>query len=309
MRALLIHNLRSGQRDRREEIAEAARRMSSAGWRIETVASPHIRELEQAARSGVGSDVDLVVVAGGDGTLNLAIQALAHRRTALGIIPIGTTNVWAREMGIPMDVSRATDLLLTGNVVRADLGIANGRYFLFVAGVGFDASVTRDLNPMAKRKLGMLAYVIAACAEALKLRGVETTIVADGLEARHRALMVVASNIRLYGGVLNMAPQAFADDGLLDVWVFRGRGLLAGVAHAMQVLLGRHSRDPGAVFYRCSRLSIQSRSPLPVQLDGDYVGTTPVNLRVAAGALRVLIPSGHHPLLRQPVEQPLNTGL
>ena len=303
MKALLIHNPRAGQRDHRKEVAAAASRLAAANWDLDVVTSDSTIELQQAVQDAVAAGVEVVIAAGGDGTLNVAIQSLANRSAILGVLPIGTTNVWAREVGIPLDARRATDLLLTSEVARADLGVANGRYFLFVAGVGFDASVTRNIDPAAKRRLGIAAYVIAAGVEALKLRGVEATIVADGLTSRERVLMVVASNIRLYGGVLNMAPQAFADDGLLDVWTFRGRGVLAGAVHTASVLLGRHGRDPGARFYRCSTLSISARRPLPVQLDGDYVGTTPVTLRVVSRALRVLVPPGPHRLFRHPTER------
>lgn len=306
MRALLIHNPAAGQRDHRREVAESVARLSSAGWEVEVVVSESAGELEQAVRGAVAAGVEVVIAAGGDGTLNLAVQGLANQRAILGVLPMGTTNVWAREVGIPLNARRATELLLQGVVARADLGMANTRYFLFTAGVGFDASVTRDIDPVAKRKLGMLAYVIAAGVQALKLRGVETTIIADGLISRGRALMVVASNIRLYGGVLNMAPQAFADDGLLDVWVFQGRGISEGIVRAASVLLGRHADDPGARFYRCSTLSVSVKGSLPVQLDGDYVGTTPVTLRTVPRALRVLIPPGPHRLFQHPPEGPLN---
>ena len=304
MRALVVYNPMAGQRDRSSEVRAAAGRLASAGWKVDLVSSTSARELEKAARDAVLAGMDMVVAAGGDGTLNLAVQSLANQRTVLGVLPVGTTNVWARELGIPSDPKRAADLLLKGEVARTDLGMANGRYFLFVAGVGFDASVTRAVGARAKRRLGMLAYVVAAGVEALKLRGVEATLSADGLLSRERVLMVVASNIRLYGGVLHMAPQAFADDGLLDVWVFRGRGILAGAVHTASVLLGRHGRDPGARFYRCSNLSISARGSLPVQLDGDYVGTTPVTVRVVPRALRVVVPPGPHPLFRHPPEGP-----
>ncbi len=303
MKAILIHNPRAGQRDRGQEIAGAVARLCAAGWQVESVLSQSAAEIERIARGAVESGADVLIVAGGDGTLNLAIQSLAHSPVTMGVLPVGTTNVWAREVGIPLDVRRATEVLLAGQTVRSDLGTANGRYFLFVAGIGFDASVTRNMDPTTKRRLGMLAYVIAAGVEALKLRGVEATIVADGLMSRERVLMLVGSNVRLYGGVLNMAPQAVADDGLLDVWVFHGRGFLAGALHTASVLLGRHANDPGARFYRCSSMTIAAKWALPVQLDGDYVGTTPVTLRVAPKALRVLVPPGPLPLFHQSPER------
>ncbi|MGE5618389.1 MAG: diacylglycerol/lipid kinase family protein [Sphingomonadaceae bacterium] len=308
MKALLIYNEQSGQRDRKGEILTAIERLSTAGWSVEMVSSPSVRELEKAARTAVAAGADAVIAAGGDGTVNAAIQSLAHQRAVLGVLPTGTTNVWAREMRIPLDVRRAAGVLLDGLVARVDLGIADGRYFLFVAGVGFDASVTRDIDIRTKRRLGMLAYVIAAIVEALRLRGVDATIVSDRWISRERLLMLVASNTRLYGGVLTIAPEAFADDGLLDVRVFPGRGVGAAIVHAVSVLLGRHSLDPGARLYRCSTLSISARPPLPVQIDGDYVGTTPVTLRVAHRALRVLVPTGPHPMFLQPPERVLSAG-
>lgn len=299
MKALLIHNPQSGQRDRTDEIAKAASRLSSAGWQIDLATSTDPAEIERLSRSAVEGGDDALVVAGGDGTLSAAVQALAHQPTALGVIPIGTTNVWAREMGIPLNVRAAAEVLLKGETAQVDLGQANRRYFLFVASAGFDASVTRGVDATAKRRLGMLAYVIAAIAEALKLRGEDVTISTDGRVSRHRVLMVVANNVRLYGGVLKMSPEAYADDGLLDVWVFRGRGIPAAMVHAANVLLGRHTRDPGTDYYRCARIVIDARRPLPVQLDGDYYGTTPVAFRVVPSALRVIIPPGPHPQLRQ----------
>ena len=298
MRALLIHNPQSGQRDRSREISAAAAQLSSAGWNVELTTPTEVAEIEALSRAAVERELDAVVVAGGDGTASAAAQALAHQRTALGIIPIGTTNVWAREMGIPLNVLAATDVLLNGEIAQVDLGQANRRYFLFVASAGFDASVTRDVDERAKRRLGMLAYVIAAIVEAFKLRGEDVTVVADERVSRQRVLMVVANNARLYGGVLKMSPQAYADDGLLDVWVFRGRGLFAAIVHAINVVLGRHTRDPGTEYYRSARVIIDARRPMPVQLDGDYFGTTPVAFRVVPGALRAIIPRGPHPQLR-----------
>lgn len=304
VKALLIHNPQSGQRDRTNEIAKAVSKLSSAGWQVELATSTYPAQIEQFSRLAVERGNDAVVVAGGDGTLNASIQALAHQPTALGVIPIGTTNVWAKEMGIPLNVNAATDVLLKGERAQVDLGRANRRYFIFVASAGFDASVTRGVDTKAKRRLGMLAYVIAAIIEALKLRGEDVNIYADGRVLRQRILMVVAHNVRLYGGVLKMSPDAYADDGLLDIWVFRGQGRLAAIFHIFTILLGLHPRDPGTDYYRSARVVIDAKRPLPVQLDGDYFGTTPVAFRVVPSALRIIIPPGPHPQLRQEHKSP-----
>lgn len=298
MRAILIENRRSGQRVRTEEIRTAVSRLSSAGWQIDVHGATEVRQVEELAREAVAADVDILIVAGGDGTLNLAVQALAGRRTALGVIPTGTTNVWAREMQIPLQVSAATEVLLTGETVSMDVGRVNGRYFLLVAGIGFDGSVTRTVHSGTKRKLGVLAYLIAGVAAALKLRGEEVTIATRDAVWRERILMLLANNVRLYGGVVQMVPNACADDGLLDILVFRGRGLRAGLRQLLLVLVGMHRRDPDVRFFQATEISVNARRNLAVQLDGDYCGTTPVTIRVEPGALRAVIPRGPHPLLR-----------
>lgn len=292
MRALLIHNIDSGGQHRRDEVAAAASRLSAAGWRADLLTSGKIDELSAGAREAVDSGVDMLVVAGGDGTINVAAQYLAHRDTVLGILPCGTANVWAKEFGIPLNLSKATDVLLNGEVAQVDLGRANGRYFLFIASVGFDALVARGVRTQDKRRLGKAAYVLAALAKALELRGEEVTMRVDGRVLRRRVLMVAASNLRQYGGVVEIAPEAFADDGLLDVSIFRGQDLFAALRHAIRVLLRRHRQNAEAELLRAREIQIEARNSLPLELDGDYVGTTPVTICVDPGALRAIVPPG-----------------
>ncbi|HEX9016221.1 MAG TPA: YegS/Rv2252/BmrU family lipid kinase [Chloroflexota bacterium] len=297
MKAILLHNLRAGQRNRGNEVVLAATRLVEAGWEVD-VASPDPSDTDRVLRGAIEDGAEAVIVAGGDGSINLALQTIARTPVALGVIPTGTGNVWAREVGIPLDVRGATNTLLRGDVRIVDLGRANGRYFLAMAGVGFDATVTRVMKATSKRRLGMLAYVVAATVEALRLRGSETVISVGGLRLRRRILMVAVCNTRLYGAVLRMAPDAFLDDGLLDVSVFYGKGLWAKVRHPVKALFGTHGSDPDVESFGTAGLRIESKDYLPVQLDGDYFGTTPVEIDVVPAALRVIIPPGPHPQFR-----------
>lgn len=300
MKAVLLHNLRAGSRNRQNEVAVAAARLVEAGWEVDIV-SPDPADTARVLGKAVDDGTEAVIVAGGDGSVNVAIQSIAGTPVALGVIPTGTGNVWAREVGIPLDVRGATDVLLHGEILVADLGRANGRYFLAISGVGFDATVTRDMKATSKRRLGILAYVVAATVEALKLRGSETIISVGGLRLRRRILMVAVCNTRLYGAVLRMAPEAFVDDGLLDVSVFYGKGLWAKMRHPVKALFGVHGSDPDVESFRTASLRVESRDYLPVQLDGDYFGTTPVDIDVVPGALRVIVPRGPHPQFRRQV--------
>jgi diacylglycerol kinase (ATP) len=303
MKTLLIHNPRSGNQDRTAEVRAAAERLTVAGWSVDLVSSDDIEELSEAVRRAVKAGIEAVVVAGGDGTLNLAVQSLANQRAVLGVLPSGTANAWAREFGIPMNVGKAADVLLNGETVQVDLGMANERYFLFVASVGFDAMVVRTVDSRAKRRLGKAAYVIAAIAKALELRGEEVTISDRGRVLKRRVLMVVASNLKQYGGVAEIAPQAVVDDGLLDVSVFRGQGILAALRHALRVLVRMHRESPEADVFRTTEIRVESKNELPVELDGDYFGTTPVTICVAPGVLRTIVPAGTRAPLSRGVGQ------
>jgi diacylglycerol kinase (ATP) len=304
MKTLLIHNVRSGNQDRTGEVTAAAKRLSSAGWEVDLVSSDDIDVLSDAVRKAVAAGVEAVVVAGGDGTLNLAVQTLAHQQAVLGVLPCGTANAWAREFGIPINVAKATDVLLNGETVQVDLGMANERYFLFIASIGFDALVVRGMDSGTKRRLGKAAYIIAGLAKASEMRGEEVTISDGNRTLKQRVLMVAVSNLRQYGGVAEIAPRALVDDGLLDVTVFRGQGILAAIRHALRVLLRMHAGNTEADVFRTTQIQVEAKNDLPVELDGDYFGTTPVTICVAPGALRTIVPAGIHASLSRDARQP-----
>jgi diacylglycerol kinase (ATP) len=152
--------------------------------------------------------------------------------------------------------------------------------------------VVRGMDARAKRRIGKAAYIIAALTKVLELRGEEVTIYAGDRVLKQRVLMVAASNLRQYGGVAEIAPQAFVDDGLLDISVFRGQGILAAVRHAVRVLLRMHEGNTEVDVFTTTEMRLEAKNELPVELDGDYFGTTPVTICVAPGALRTIVPVG-----------------
>ncbi len=296
-RAHVIVNPASGRAIPAAGLARLLAPLEAAGWRLSVEESPGRGQVTGLARAAVEAGCSVVVAAGGDGTINEVIQALVGTPVALGVLPLGTANVWAREVGIPVDLAQAVRVLQQGHVRRIDVGRAGERYFLLMAGIGYDAEVTAGIHPRAKRALGILAYVVRGVTVAFSFVGRRVTITADGTERQYRVLLIVIGNARRYGGPLSITAEARIDDGLLDVCVFRGVGVLEAARYALQVLLGRHLRDPGVIYFRTANVSVSGDTPLPVQVDGDKIGTTPMGFSVHARALSVIVPSAVRPEL------------
>lgn len=290
-RACIIRNPAAGRALPLDELNRILRPLEDAGWElsIRSVDEDGVGATE-LARQAVEDGCDVVVAVGGDGTVNQVLQAVAGTDTALGVLPVGTGNVWAREVGIPSEPRLAVQVLEQGWVRRVDVGVAGDRLFLLMAGVGYDALVTEKTNAESKRKLGIFAYIVAGLTVALNFVGRRITIQADGVERRCRALLAVVGNTRLYGVLVSVTNEARIDDGLLDVCVFKGTGVLRGILHAILVLLGRHRHDPGVIYLRASKVTIHSQRPLRVQVDGDPIGSTPMEFSVRPRALKVIVP-------------------
>ncbi|NLD44208.1 MAG: diacylglycerol kinase family lipid kinase [Chloroflexi bacterium] len=316
MKTVLIHNPAAGQRDVHREVQQVADMLAQHGWQvaIRQTAAPGdgLRLAAGAAREGN----DLVVAVGGDGTLGEVAAGLAGSGCILGVLPVGTGNVWARNLRIPhwTPSSRtalldAAQVLLEGEVRAVDLGRVGRRHFILHLGIGFDALVTQAVEPVrprAARSLRNLRYYAAVLGLAFSRRGTRMTITIDGVTTRERALAVIATNAQFYAGTFRLAPGALLDDGLLDVFVFKGNDAVDALRHMGAVILGRHVGMLKMEAYQVKELTVRSDLALPVQLDGEPVERTPVEVRVEPGALRVIVPPAATDLFcRPPLEQSL----
>lgn len=291
-RACVVFSPAAGNAVAAPVLEQRLRPLIAAGWQVQLVEANDPGEASRLAREAVQAGAEMVVAAGGDGTLNEVLQPLVGTKVILGVLPLGTVNVWARQVAIPTDLPGAVRVLLEGRVRQVDVGQAGQRFFLLMAGIGFDAEVTRHIRPQAKRRLGILAYIVAGVAVALSYVGRRVELNADGVRRGYRALLVVIGNSRRYGGPVNVTTQARLDDGLLDVCVFKGTGPLRAAWHVFLVLLGRHVHDPGVDYFQARRLTVSADSPLPVQVDGDTMGETPMAFQVRPRGLNVLLPTG-----------------
>lgn len=300
VKAHLIYNPAAGPWDVQQAIQRICAQLEERGWSIQLKQTRQSGDATVLAREAAQAGCDIVVVAGGDGTLNEAVNGLIDTRTALGVLPVGTGNRWARQLGLPLyllanplRVHEAATGLAEATIRQIDVGRVNERYFLCWAGIGLDAQITTEMEPRPRhtKHLGIIPYIIAGLLVARDFQGVRTRVQLDDQVVRGRTLLILASNIQQYAGQLHVAPQARLDDGLLDVFVFKGLGFPYALRHLFTMLNRRWLQDPRIVHRQARHIKIQTDRPIPVQVDGDPAGTTtPVTLQVLPRALRVLVP-------------------
>jgi YegS/Rv2252/BmrU family lipid kinase len=243
---------------------------------------PH--DATRLAAEGLRTGHEIIVAAGGDGTINEVVNGMSAG--TLGVLPLGTVNVFARELGIPLRLEAAWALLAEGHPRVVDLGVAGSRRFVQLAGVGFDATAVRMTSWELKKKLGPLAYVVAGIRT---LRGPLPVIevVVDG-QVRARGAAVLIGNGQRYGGSFRLFPQARLDDGRLDVCVFGQVTLARVLRYGWGVLRAAHVRQAGVQYFQAA--AFECRANVPLELDGEDAGDAPVRFSVLPDALRVITP-------------------
>ena len=271
---------------------EAEEWLRETGWRFRWEQTTKTGQATTIAARAAAQGVPLVLACGGDGTLNEVANGLAGTETALGTLPAGTSNIWAREAGIGRKPLEAARLMALGERRLIDLGKAGDRYFMLFAGIGVDAQITRNVSLDMKRRVGAAAYGVAAFREALRWRSRPVTVRLDGVERRLDVLMAFVGNTRLYAGLTRITPEAVVDDGLLDVCIYQGTGKLDLAMHTARTLMQSHGKAAKVLKQRVKRLEFDWEEALPIQLDGDPVGDCPREIEVAPGALWVVVPAG-----------------
>ena len=292
-RAALIVNARA--RRAAASVTRVRALLTAAG--VPLVAAEALRDvarLHAAVRAALDDGCDLIILGGGDGSLSAVVDDLAHHQAALGLLPLGTANDFARTLAIPSDLDAACATIARGTVAAVDLGLAGDTYFVNVVSVGLGAAVIPAMSPMLKRLAGPLAYPMAAARALLGHRPFAATLTfPDGdypTATFPRLLQVGVGNGRFYGGGIVVAPEAGITEGLLDVYALawgRWHDLL-GVARCFRS--GHFVRHPAVQHYRTRHVHITTRPALPLNVDGELVAHTPEHFAVAPGALRVLVP-------------------
>ncbi len=300
MNALLVVNPAAGQGKPREALAALKTALGPFVGRV--FETQKAGDAEEAARQAAGRGFDAVLVAGGDGTVNEVINGLmtapnmsglqSSGSLPLGLVPLGTQNVLASELGLSDDLMAVAALLRAGKTRRLDLGRAGTRCFVLMAGFGFDAVVVREVLGSVKELIGPAAYAFATLGALAKYQSTAITLTLDGETIRSEAFLVVVANAASYAyRQIKLAPFAALGDGWLDICVFE-RPKLDRVGFASQmvsVLARRHLRDPSVRYYRARTITLSSHPPISGQLDGETFGQTPVTICIVPNALSVFV--------------------
>ena len=295
--AVVIANPTSGSyTQNRLQIEETIEYLRKNGWQADLCLTRAAGDARKIAREAVEQHISVVVAVGGDGTINEVIQELANSDTALGVLPSGTVNVWARETGIPLDNAGAREVLLRGRTRTIDLGQMGDRYFLLMAGLGFDGEVTKAVEKKSVKRFGVLGYFFVGAWLGLGYPSFRVTIQMGERVIRTTAIQIIIGNTQLYAGAIKYTWQAQCDDGLLDVCILRKQNAFGRIAIAIDFLLGREQRRNWVQYETSKDIKIRTRRRVAMQIDGDSAGETtrsfpPVTFCVAADALKVIVPS------------------
>ncbi|HZR79019.1 MAG TPA: diacylglycerol kinase family protein [Chthoniobacterales bacterium] len=259
-------------------------------------ATTRVGEAELMARRGVDEGFEKIVAAGGDGTINEVVNGIglsgSHPagKVSLGVLPIGTMNVFATELGLPVsNLEQCWNIIQMDRIRAIDLPKANQKFFAQLAGVGLDAQVVKETSAQLKRNFGPLSYLISA-AQITARKPPRLFIESDEAPVKEGSFVLVG-NGRLYGGPFPFFKHAVIDDGKLDVVVFKSLGYLEIIKYLQDVVFSSDIRVPEIEYFQTPRLRVESDQPVPVEVDGELVGNCPVEFTLQERSLRVLAPA------------------
>jgi YegS/Rv2252/BmrU family lipid kinase len=290
-RVLVIHNPTAGRRHL-DRLADVLTRLKGMGGIVTTRQTGSRGDAEVFAREASADDFDVVVAAGGDGTVNEVLNGLADGGSgiALGVIPLGTANVLACEIGLdPKDAEQVARTLATGPCRHVHPGIVNGRRFLLMAGAGLDAHVVAGVSAALKRHTGKLAYVVESLRQAVGYDFPALTIRADGVE--YEASMVVACKGRHYGGPFIAAPEASLDSSKLEICILPNKGMAGALRYGLALPMGKLPGLPEVQVISANSIVITGPRGAPVQGDGDIVARLPAEITVADETVELIVPA------------------
>jgi diacylglycerol kinase (ATP) len=285
--ALLFANVAS--RQGAADLAPAIEALQAGGVCILDLPPPDIQQLGMWIVDH-RSKVDLVIIGGGDGTLNAAADALIQTGLPLGILPLGTANDLARTLEIPADLAGAARVIAEARLHRIDLGRVNRKHFFNVASLGLSVRLAQELQVDVKRRWGVLGYPLTLWRTIEAHRTFRAEIRCDQTVMRIHAMQISIGNGRHYGGGMTVAADAAIDDGALDLVSVAPQGVWGLIANLPRLRWGWHGNGGLVRHWRCRELEIRTGRPLPINTDGEVTTRTPARIDVVPGAIAVFVP-------------------
>ena len=318
-KVLILANPTSGARGNRQKQLERAQvELEKAGFSVHIGLETEPRLIRERACNATLAGTEIIVAAGGDGTINAVANGMlratggALPASKMGVLPLGTGNVFAFNLHLGRNLKEACKIIAAGNIRRIDVGLArpleqsrasnkkradanhdrpSPRYFLLMAGLGFDAKVIEDTSLRLKMMLRDFAYALRSLQNGLVHQGAQVTLsFPDGAKHSGMAWMLMAGNAASYAWAIRFTRRARLDDGKLDLCLFPFQNKLLSTQQVMQLLMGQHIERGSVEYFQTPSVKIEASPPIPVQLDGDEWGTTPLEISILPGALDVLAP-------------------
>jgi YegS/Rv2252/BmrU family lipid kinase len=307
--AVIIYNPTAGRFSVKPFIKSAVKELESAGWQVDAAETQSGEHSVELAKQAAAEKKDAAFAVGGDGTIGNVVNGLVGSETALGVLPAGTANVWSIELGLrpfawtnPWVLRKNASILANAPSHRVDVGLCNQISFMMWAGIGLDAMAIQALEPRIRldKFFAMPEYTVSAIWQAAQWSGLKIRLWIDEHEVEGRFILAVATNIRHYmGGLSNLSPDAYIDDGLLDLWLFSGNNLGDALRHAYDLWRGTHVNSDAAHRIPFKNLRVEADSSYWIQTDGEARGTAQVaEISVQTRALKLLMPPAGMDLLR-----------
>ena len=291
MNLTIIANPTAGRGRAYQSLKRYVRQWPHPDWQFELLPTRGPNHAGILARELLAHPPDLLAVCGGDGTMNEIATAVPEPPFPVALLPAGTANVLARELGLPLNPARALKIALNGNARKIDLGLLGPglrRRFLFVAGIGFDAYVVSQVRPALKSKLGIVAYAGAILECLQKYRFPEFQVTAGG--RTFTAISCLVCNSKRYGGGLLFCPAADMHDGFLDVLILNGRSRLALAGFLLLAWLQQPMKGGWIHRLRSNSIRIEGAEGVSVQVDGELAGGLPLDIGLTPAVFPLIIP-------------------
>jgi diacylglycerol kinase (ATP) len=291
-RARLIYNPTSGRELIKRHLPEILEKLEKAGYEASCHATTGAGDATEAAKTAVERQYDVVIAAGGDGTIHEVVNGLAEQeyRPKLGIIPAGTTNDFARALQIPRDIGAAVDIITQGDLIPVDIGRINDKYFINIAGGGRLTELTYEVPSKLKTMLGQLAYYLKGMEMIPSIKPSDVRIEYDGKLFEGEAMMFLVGLTNSIGGFEKLAPDSSINDGLFSLLILKKVNLAEFIRISTLALRGEHINDPNVIYTQANRIKVYSNEKVQLNLDGEFGGLLPAEFENLYRHLEVFVP-------------------
>ena len=280
-RARIIYNPTAGREAFRKHLPEVLERLEIAGYETSCHATTAEGDATEAARDAVERGFDLIITAGGDGTLNEVIAGVSpfEKRPRIGLIPMGTTNDFARALRIPRDIDKALDIIIEGGTIPIDVGVMNDRHFINIAGGGRMTELTYDVPSRLKTVLGQLAYYLKGIEMLPSIKSSHVKIEYDGEVFDDEAMMFLVGLTNSVGGFEKLAPDSSVNDGKFTLLILKKCNIAEFIRIVSLALRGEHLDDPLVISSKAEKIVVTSTEKVLLNLDGEYGGLLPATFK------------------------------